>query len=352
MIDKKYCMSSYLAFRYIEDENKNFYEGISHKNFLPISENQKILVKTAKDIDSEFKKTFKKIEGIKKGILLSGGMDSAICASYMPGCDAYTFRFMNGEFQKDELERAEYYASYYDLKLHYVDIDWNTVELYLDQIMESKAAPVHSIEPQILQAALQAKDDGMEIMVIGESSDLIFGGMDGLLAKEWSFDEFVTRYIFTPPELVLKESEDMTYLFERYRKKEKIDFLKFIDDIFSVESSGSYMNAFHVGKMPYIDPYAFLKMADKLDLHRVRNGEPKYMIRELFAIKYPEIPIPSKVPMPRPVDIYFADWKGPSRKEFKDNLDMKQFTGNQKWQIYCLERFLNMFEPESQGRVK
>ena len=25
MIDKKYCMSSYMAFRYIEDDNKDFY---------------------------------------------------------------------------------------------------------------------------------------------------------------------------------------------------------------------------------------------------------------------------------------------------------------------------------------
>ena len=27
MVDKKYCMSSYMAFRYIEDDNKDFYEG-------------------------------------------------------------------------------------------------------------------------------------------------------------------------------------------------------------------------------------------------------------------------------------------------------------------------------------
>lgn len=27
MVDKKYCMSSYMALRYIEDDNKDFYEG-------------------------------------------------------------------------------------------------------------------------------------------------------------------------------------------------------------------------------------------------------------------------------------------------------------------------------------
>ena len=50
--------------------------------------------------------------------------------------------------------------------------------------MKAKVAPVHSIEPQILQAALQAKADGIEMMFIGESSELIFGGMDGLLSKD------------------------------------------------------------------------------------------------------------------------------------------------------------------------
>ncbi len=85
-------------------------------------------------------------------------------------------------------------------------------------------------------------------------------------------------------------------------------------------------------------------MADKLDLYRVRHGEPKYLIRQLMAQKYPEIPVPNKVPMPRPVDEYFNNWEGPKRPEFKKGLDMRKFTGNQKWQMYCLERFLDFNE--------
>ncbi len=66
-------------------------------------------------------------------------MDSSILASNMPeGTDAYTFQFMGGHYQKDELERAEYYARYYHLHLHYVDIDWNTVEMYVDKVMGKK----------------------------------------------------------------------------------------------------------------------------------------------------------------------------------------------------------------------
>lgn len=345
MVNKKYCMSSYMAFRYIERDEMDFYSGMHHSNIQPLPDDQRILVHTSDDIDREIRTQMDQFQNKKKGILLSGGMDSAIVASYLSGSDAYTFRFLGGGYQKEELERAEYYARYYGLNLHYVDITWDTVILHLEPVMKAKAAPVHSIEPQILQAALQAKADGVEMMFVGESSDLIFGGMDGLLAKDWTFDEFMNRYIFTKPEDVLVEPESMQYLFERYRKGEnKIDFLKFMDDVFSIESSSSYMNAFAVANMPYYDPYARLKMADELDLYRVRHGEPKYLIRELMHKKYPEIPVPNKVPMPRPVDAYFRTWEGPTRQEFRKDLDMNQFTGNQKWQMYCLEKFLEMNE--------
>lgn len=344
MVDKKYCMSSYMAFRYIEDDEKDFYPNYKHRNIKVLADSERILVKTAEDIDREIGKQMEQFQDKKKGILLSGGMDSAIIASYLSGSDAYTFRFLNGQFQKEELERAEYYAKYYDLNLHYVDISWDTVISHVDACMKTKCAPVHSIEPQILQAALQAKEDGIEMMFVGESSDLIFGGMDGLLAKDWTFDEFMNRYIFTKPEDVLVEPESMQYLFERYRKGNYIDFLTFMDDVFSIESSSSYLNAFEVAEMPYYDPYAILKMEEELDLYRVRHGESKYLIRQLMAKKYPDISVPNKIPMPRPVDQYFATWEGPKRPEFKPNLDMKKFTGNQKWQLYCLERFLDMNE--------
>lgn len=344
MVDRSFCISSFLAFRYIEDTKKEFCEGMHHRNIMPIPDREKVLVKTAEDIGQAISNQMRLFDGKKKGILLSGGMDSAIVASYMEQGVAYTFRFLGGEFQKEELERAEYYAKYYKIPLKYVDISWETVERYVDSCMKAKCAPVHSIEPQILQAALQAKNDGVDILFVGESSDLLFGGMDKLLAKDWSFNDFMRRYIFTNPYDVLVDPVDMSYLFERYRQGDGIDYMSFMDDVFAVESSSSYWNAFGVAGLRYYDPYALLKMAEPLDLYRVRNGEPKYLIRELMAKRYPEIPVPNKNPMPRPVDLYFEKWQGPKRKEFIPNLDMTLFTGNQKWQLWCLERFLNMIE--------
>jgi len=346
MTDKEFCMSSYLAFRYIERKDVDFYDDFHHHNIEPIPDAQRKLVASGTEIGAEVAAQVEALRANNKlGILLSGGMDSAIVASYMPGCDAYTFRFLGGTMQQEELNRAEYYAKTYSLNLHYVDISWDTVLNHVDACMKSKFAPVHSIEPQILQGALQAKADGITMMMVGESSDLVFGGMDGLLAKDWTFDEFKARYTFLDPMMALAKPVDMGYLYERYRKGDEIDFLSFMDNVFSIESSSSYLNAFGVAGMPYYDPYCRLKMRDALDLHRVRNGEPKYLIRELMAKRYPDIPVPNKIPMPRPVDEYFKTWEGVKRPEFRNDIDYSKLSGNQKWQLWCLERFLNNNEP-------
>ncbi len=260
----------------------------------------------------------------------------------MPGCDAYTFRFLSGDYQKEELQRAEIFAKTYDLTLHYVDIGWNTVTENLRPIMMSKGGPVHSIEPQICQAAKQAMGDGVNLMIIGDGSDYVFGGMDQLLSQDWTFDAFMNRYIYVNPFDVLKEAVSVQYLFERYRQGDNIDFVRFMDVVATEESYGSYSNAFLVAGLDYFDPYEKLKMAEPWDLRRIRNGESKYLIRELFKMRYPEIPVPNKLPMPRPVDAYFADWKGPTRGEFRKDIDVSQCKGNQKWLIWCLEEFLNM----------
>lgn len=344
MIDKDFCMSSYLVFRYVIDDEYDFFESTKHQVYKLIPENDRILVYDENDVDSEIKKQISLLKNKKVGILLSGGMDSACLASYIPGSDAYTFRFMEGEFQKEELKRAELFAEKYCLKLHYVDISWDTVKNNLEFLMKVKGAPVHSIEPQVYEAAKQAKNDGIDLMVIGDAADYVFAGMDGLHAKDWEFDEFVERYTYLNPKEILLNPVDMNEAFEKYRVEDKIDYIGLMHEYADIESYASYANAFDAAKMNYIDPYEILKMGNPLDIYRIRNGESKYLIRSLFKLKYPDIPVPNKNPMPRPVDIYFENWEGPKRKEFRDDININKYTGNQKWQMYCLEKFLDMYE--------
>ena len=346
MTNKDFCLSSYIAFRYIWRAEMEFADGLHHKLIQLIPDEERIPVASANDIDREIQKQFDSLYELfpNIGILLSGGMDSAILASYLhEGSHAYTFT-ANGTavFDADQ-ERAAQYCRKFGLKHHLVDISFDDYKAITPIVMKTKCAPVHSIEPQIYKAAQMAIADGVDLIIVGESSDLIFGGMDKLLAKDWRFDEFVKRYTFLEPELVLTNPVSQLALFEQYRQGEYIDFMRFMDEVFSVESSSSYLNAFGTANLPYYDPYARLIMRDEHDLNRVRNGEPKYLIRNLYAMKYPENQIPDKIPMPRPVDFIFRDWEGPKRPEFRQDIPMQNLTGNQKWQLWCAEQFLQTY---------
>lgn len=345
MVNKDFCLSSYIAFRYIWKDGVDFAEGFQHKNFRPVEDKDRVPVKTPEDIDREIKKQFDELYAKYNsiGILLSGGMDSANLAAYLkPGSHAYTFNSVSGVFDAD-MERAKRYCAKWKLNHHLIDITMEDYEKYTPIVMRHKFAPVHSIEPQIYKAAELAKKDGVQMMIVGESADLIFGGMDKLITPEWTYEAFVKRYTFLEPPLVLNNPVEQSELYEKYRQGENgIDVLRFMDEVFSIESSSSYMNAFGAAWMPYYDPYAKLVMAEPLDMKRVRNGEPKYLVRGLYAIKYPELEIPFKIPMPRPVDSVFKNWTGPVRPEFRKDIPMAELTGNQKWQLWCAERFLKM----------
>jgi len=345
MTDRDFCLSSYIAFRYIWKDGVDFAEGFQHKNILPIGEGERVPVWTSEEIDREIQRQFDELYARYDsiGILLSGGMDSANLAAYLkPGSHAYTFNSVSGEFDAD-VERAKRYCEKLHLNHHLIDITMEDYERYTPIVMRHKFAPVHSIEPQIYKAAERAKADGVELMIVGESADLIFGGMDKLISPQWTFDAFVKRYTFLDPELVLSKPVSQMDLYEKYRRgRDGIDYMRFMDEVFAIESSSSYLNAFGAAWMPYYDPYARLVMAEPLNMERVRDGEPKYLVRGLYAMKYPDMEIPFKIPMPRPVDAVFKDWEGPKRPEFRRDIPMDRLTGNQKWQLWCAEKFLDM----------
>ena len=346
MIDKDFCCSSFLAFRYIEKPGAEFFEGLHHRTYELPDKKELTLIGNSDELDAELQSIFKKQKSKKLGILLSGGMDSACLAAYMPkGSNAYTFSFLGGKYDPEELHRAETFAEANSLNLKYVNIDFDIIKECLNPVMDSKNAPVHSIEPQLYKAALQAKEDGVECLVIGDAADYVFYGMDGLLSQDWSFDDYYKRAIYIEPEEILNNPADIKYLFERYRMdSDKIDFLGFYDKVVTEESYGSYDNAFHAANISFIDPYEKMKLKDPVDLKRIRSGDSKYFIRELFRKKYPSIPLPEKHPMPRPVDDYFKDWNGPKRAEFRKDIDTSKYSGNQKWLLWCLEQFLNRYD--------
>lgn len=332
-------------FRSIMDCNKSFQENAvqlwyDRKSRTPIHNSREL----GEYLSSAVKEACSKK---KLGLALSGGIDSAILAKFMPeGSNAYTFKcVVPGVSVIDETEKAAEYARQCGLEHKVIEMHWEDFESYAPIIMKQKGAPIHSIEVQIYKAALQAKLDGLEGLIFGESADCIYGGLNKLLSKDWTIGEFIDRYSYVLPYKALKEYEMVLEPYCRYEKNGFIDAHEFITNIFRIESMGSYDNAMETADMFLVCPYSETELAIPLDYERVRKGENKYLVREVFESLYPHFSIPPKTPMPRPMDEWLNKWGGPIRQEFwphcTDNM-----TGDQKWLIWALEQFLNMLDNE------
>jgi asparagine synthetase B (glutamine-hydrolysing) len=341
LVDKNYCMSSFLTFRFIFDKTKIFKEGIERANY-PLPE-IKYMIHSSDDINMAIQDVLLPVIDDKTGIMLSGGMDSAILASYLPaGTKAYTLE-SQAEVAKKETKEAQSFAEICNLEHHVIEITWEDYEKYAPLCMKQKGTPIHSIEPMIYKAAMQAKTDGCTKLIFGENADIKFGGMDGLLAKEWKKAEFKKRYTYVEPSKVLKNPVDISQPFDSYEKENYYDSNGFINEYFLFEAHNTYSNACKTAEIEYITPFVYMQMGITLDLQRVRNGDSKYLIRELFLKRYPNSIPAVKLPMPRGVGIWLKDWKGPVRDEFLPDC-VNDLTGDQKWYVYVLEWFLNLID--------
>ena len=340
--DINYCSSSFLMYRTIVDHNKCF-----SKKYPPKFFNNSIKrspINNSKELEEKLKSEVEKATANGKAALaLSGGIDSAILAKFMPkGSTAYTFQcIVPGKKVTNEVPRATEYAKECGLKHKILKVYWEDFEKYAPMLMKRKGAPVHSIEVQIYKAGLQAKIDGFDSLIFGESADSVFGGLSELLSQNWTIGDFIERYQFVPPYKVLKNFSLITEPIVKHVKNGYIDPHEFISTEFFKESVGSYSNALEAAEIRFIAPYVKCFLSTPLDYERVRNGENKYLVREVFNRLYQNFDIPPKTPMPRPMNEWFKNWQGPTRPEFwphcTDNM-----SGDQKYYVWALETFLNL----------
>lgn len=344
MVDKRFCMSSYLMFRYIADAEKTFMVdrtcSIADISF------PRTPVRRADELLNAMESTMHKAcEDGKAVLALSGGIDSAVLAGLAPkGTTAYTFRcVVPGKKVIDETAQAGYWADLCGLKHEIIDITWQDIVRVSDPIMRHKGAPIHSIEAQIYIAAEKARRAGAKRFIFGENADIIYGGMNGLLQKDWLFGEFVERYTYVMPYKVLRDPHMILEPYIEFEKDGHIDGHDFINKYFRQEALGTYQNACQTAGIDFVGPYSETYLADPIDYARIREGDTKYIVREAFQMLYPGEEMPVKIPMPRPLDEWLGDWGGPCRPEFiphcTDNM-----SGDQRWMVWCLERYLNMID--------
>jgi len=347
-VDKKYCMNSFLMYRVVIDPEKCFAEGVV-PNYLPMPSPREE-IHNSEDLYNSLKRQMEEYTAGKKkcAIALSGGIDSAILLQFMPDNSlAYTFKCeVPGVEVTDESPQAKVYlekAQVKGIEHKIVSITWEDMMEYTPLLMKRKGAPIHSIEVQIYKAALQAKADGCDCFIFGDTADCVYGGHSKLLSKDWTYGEFIDRWSFVLPYKVLKDYEMDMKPYDDYVKDGYIDVLPFLSIFEAPCSLNSYRNACGLAGIEIFAPYAHTIYAEELDLERVRQGENKYVVREVFARLYPGLEIPPKTPMPRPMNIWLGDWEGPTREEFIPHCT-DEMTADQKWLVWSLERFLNLID--------
>jgi hypothetical protein len=336
-----YCTSAYLALRYVPEPGRGFCPGVVPcLPELPAHALTKVV--TADEIARALTQQLSGCDPDATGLLLSGGIDSAILAALLPkGVRSYTIRFV-APGAVDETERAALFAQRAGLRHHVVEVTWQDYARYTDMLMRHKRAPLHAIEVALHKAAQTARADGVQTLVVGNGADSNFGGMDKLLSRDWSFDAFVERYTFVDPALVLAAPRSLRPVFEPYRRGEGFDVVRFLSEVHGPGIVQAFDNALLSASCTVLAPYETLRLAGPLDLARIRRGEPKYLLTELFERLYPALPAPAKIPFARPMDQWLADWSGPNRAELPGREAVRAMTGDQRWLVYCLERFLDL----------
>ena len=344
VVDKSYCASSFLMLRTVYDRNRVFADGLHDYHVLPPS--NRTVIRDSIELETFLRKEVAIFSQNRRiALALSGGIDSAILAKMMPkGSVAYTFRcVVPGVQVVDESSIASRYAQECGLDHRIVDIVWDDMVDFAPLLMKHKGSPIHSIEVQIYKAARIASEDGFDGMVFGETADVIYGGHSGLLSKDWLVGEFIDRYSYVLPYYILKDSKLITEPFVKFERDGFIDVHAFNNTVYYEESTNSYYNALATAGVDICLPYSRTIMGIPLDLDRVRSGENKYLVREVFNRLYPGWVIPEKIPMPRPLNEWMKGWSGPCRDDFWPNCIMN-LTGDQRWYVYALERFFDLIE--------
>ena len=211
--------------------------------------------------------------------------------------------------------------------------------------MRRKKAPLHAIEVALHKAALAAKADGLDTLIVGNGADSTFGGMDKLLSRDWTLEEFYRRYTFVDPFQALREPVDLRSVYQPYLKADGfIDVQRFLKTVHGLGIIQSFECAIHSAGLALLEPFEQLRYVRPLDLARNRAGESKYLLKALFSRLFAGMVPPEKIPFARPMDTWLADWTGPGRPEFKAGASWSSFTGDQRWLLHVLEQFLDLLD--------
>ncbi len=334
------ALSTFLAFRWLVDPRLAWTSEI-RPSWPEAASRRRFRVADTHDIEITLRAVCGSLER-NTGLLLSAGMDSAILAALMPQHTiAFTVEF-DAPGARSEAPDASLIARKLGLRHEVVRVTWSDYERWTVPVARHKQAPLHPVEVGLFLAARAARDTGLTRLVVGNGADSNFGGLDKLLSRNWTVRSFAQRYCFVDPARVLVSPTDVMDVFERFDRGDgSMDVPAFLREVHGPGITQAFQNALSAAGIEMIEPYEMLELEGGLDLHRIRHGESKYLLRSLFRHLF-GFDAPDKLPFIRPMDTWMSVWDGPHRPELRP--DTGPLTGEQRWLVWCLERFLDALE--------
>lgn len=331
------CASAYLALRQVPEPGMQWISGVGP--VVPELPLATVNVQSTDDILDALVAEVEVIEGA--GLLLSGGIDSAILAALVaPDTPCYTIAF-DAPGAIDESAAARRYAQHWGHPHRTIRVRWTDYLEHMALLFQAKAAPLHAIEVPLYVAATAARADGLTALIVGNGADSTFGGMDKLLSQDWSFEGFVDRYRFADPAKYLTRPTDVTPVFEPYRTDSGIDVQRFLKEIHGRGIVHSFENAIGAAGLRVAAPYEQLSHDSPLDMRRIRSGEPKYLLQDVFRGLYDTDRQPRKIAFARPMDVWLEDWRGPLQHPiFRAGAVTETASPEARWLLFCLDAFL------------
>ena len=347
MSNLEQCINEYLAFQHLYS-NISWKEGYHNRTYDEYTEcPRKIKVSNGEDAHKEllkFKHKFKNNNNI--GILISSGIDSATISKLLPE-NSLAFYATYKERENDpEIDIVKQYCFINKLKLIIVEVSWEDYKTNMKFLMKVKKNPIHPCEVPVYMCCKKAVEMGVEIILSGWGADTHFGGMSKLLSRDWSFEEFKKRYEYCPRIKEDNLSLDLTY--KDYIKIDKnIDIQKFLTFNYHIMTLKSFFYIPEILGLIHIPVWGFLGIKNNLDLKRIRDGNPKYIIQETFKIMYKDdnLPVTEKIPFTRPTDIYMGKYFNEYDyveilNKYLQKYPENSLSSQQLWMIYNLNFFI------------
>lgn len=331
------CVGCFLRYRSLPHDITLF----SEKKHFSIGKSS-IKISNQNDLDIYLTSYFKNVDFSKTGIMLSGGIDSSLLASYMPK-GSYAFTIAYPEMQnKDEVERALFFANKFGLKLVVVDVTFEDVLRFQDGLMINKGQPLSSIEIGIYKMCLEARKYNLDTLITGMGADGVFGGTFNLMSRDWTNEEFVNRFSYIEPKIVMRNPVDSLEFFEMYYGTPYFNMFGFLDDVESEYTVTYFANPCELAEIKLLAPFESCIRDFELDRVGIVNGKEKIILRQLFKKRTGFEFNGIKKAFPRPTEYWANLYDKKLDDMFFEDAYERLTTPEQKWILYTTNQFVKL----------